>query len=188
MSVRHWAKDCLIAWNRESVDSGQFQAMARGFEVLGQLVDGPDGSVLTDDVAVAARREAQAPLSVADWRQRIRQREALSDTFKRFGGASEKLLFARLGWTQVSSGHAVLALPDAPWTRAAIRALRLIGRFEEASWTAVLEGNANSWIAPETLHPPLRAAPACRKRMRRGHLHTWPASEADPRLPALLVS
>jgi hypothetical protein len=186
MSIRHWTKDCLTDWNSKTVNATQLQTIARGFEVFGKLVDGPDGSMLTNDVVAAARREDLAPLNVTDWKQRVQKREALSNAFRRFGGTSKKLLFARLGWAQISSGRAILVLSDTPWTRAAIRVLRLLGRYEGTDWTTLLEESSSLWIASEELHPPLRAAPACRKQVLRGHLHTWPVSETNPHLPALL--
>ena len=155
--------------------------------MLGELVDGPEQSPLTQDLVTAAHQEATAPLDVTDWKQRVQQREKLSDTFRRFGGASEKILFAHLGWTQVSSGRAVLVLPDTPWTQAAIHVLRLLSRFEGTDWTTLLEGSPNTWIASEELHPSLRAAPACRRQVYHGHLHTWPVSETNPHLSALLA-
>lgn len=187
MSIRHWAKTRLTDWNCERIDASQLQAIARGFEVLGKLVDGPDGSPLTHDVVKAARHGDTAPLSVEDWRERIQNREALSDTLKRFGGTSEKLLFAHTGWTRISSGRAVLVLPDTFWAQATIRILRLLARFEETDWATLLEGSASVWVASDGLQSPLQAAPACRKQVRRGHLYTWPVSETNPHLSTLLA-
>lgn len=186
MSIRHWTKDCLTDWNRKTVNATQLQSIARGFEVLGMLVDGPDGSMLTYDVVTAAHQGDTAPLDVTDWKQRVQQREKLSDTFRRFGGTSEKLLFARLGWARVSSGCAMLVLPDTPWTQAVIRVLQMLDRFKETDWTTLLEGSPSLWITSEELQPPLQAAPACRKQVRRGHLYTWPVSETNPHLSTLL--
>jgi hypothetical protein len=194
MSVRHWAKDRLADWNRKAVDEAQLQTIARGFEVLGKLVDGPEGRdkpegspPLTDDLVTAARRGATAPLTVEDWKNRIRGRETTSDALRRFGDTSEKLLFAYIGRTQVSSGSAVLVLPDTAWARATIRVLPLLGRFEKTDWTSLLKRSPGTWIASEKLHAPLRTAPASRKQVRRGRLHEWPDSKTIPHLSTLLA-